>query len=70
MRWEYRVVPLDELFPDHGDHDIAVSKQAAATRRSKLGRGLEQNLNQLGADGWELVSMMGEVAIFKRLVSS
>ena len=66
MRWEYRVVPLDELYPDQTDHDIAVSKQAAATRRSKLGKGLEQNLNRLGADGWEFIHISGELAIFKK----
>jgi hypothetical protein len=66
MKWEYRVVSIDELFPEHVDHDIAVSKLAATTRRSKLGRGFEENLNKLGADGWELVAILGEFGVFKR----
>jgi hypothetical protein len=66
MKWDYRVVPVDELFPEHDDHDIAVSKQAATTRRSKIGRGFEQNLSRLGADGWELVAIFGEFGIFKK----
>jgi hypothetical protein len=66
MKWDYRVISLDELFPEYTDHDIAVSKQAAATRRAKLGSGFEQSLNRLGADGWEFVSIFGEFGIFKK----
>lgn len=67
MNWDYRVIPVDELFPEHDDHDIAVSKQAATNRRAKIGRGFEQNLNKLGDDGWELVNIVGEFGIFKKL---
>ena len=66
MKWDYRVIPIDELFPEHDDHDIAVSKQAATTRRAKIGRGFEQNLNKLGDEGWELVNIVGEFGIFKK----
>lgn len=57
---------MDELFSDHEDHDIAVSKQAAANRRSKIGKGLEHNLNQHGVQGWELITIIGEFGIFKK----
>ncbi len=66
MKWDYRVIPIDELFPEHDDHDIAVSKQAATTRRAKIGSGFEQNLNKLGDEGWELVNIVGEFGIFKK----
>jgi len=66
MKWDYRVIPVDELFPEHDDHDIAVSKQAATNRRAKIGMGFEQNLNKLGDDGWELVNIVGEFGIFKK----
>lgn len=66
MSWEYKVVSTEELFPDQVDHDIAVSKQAASTRRSKLSGGLQGNLNRLGAEGWEFISIFGELAVFKR----
>jgi hypothetical protein len=66
VNWQYRVISIDELFSDHEDHDIAVSKQAAANRRSKIGKGLEQNLNQHGVQGWELITIIGEFGIFKK----
>lgn len=66
MKWDYRVIPVDELFPEHDDHDIAVSKQAATNRRAKIGMGFEQNLNKLGDDGWALVNIVGEFGIFKK----
>ena len=67
MKWDYKVISVDELFPDQQDHDIAVSKHAATTRRSKIGKGFEQNLNQFGDDGWELVNILGEFVVFKKL---
>jgi len=70
MKWTYKVISVDELFPEHVDHDIAVSKEAATTRRAKLGRGFEDNLNHLGTDGWELVSLIGEFGIFKKTKDS
>jgi hypothetical protein len=69
MVWEYKVVSIDNLIPDQGDHDIAVSKQAAQNRKGKLSNSLEDNLNNLGKDGWELVSVFSEFGIFKKLVS-
>lgn len=66
MKWVYRVLSLDELFPEHVDHDIAVSKQAATSRRAKLSSGFEESLNQVGSNGWELVTIMAEFGIFKK----
>ncbi len=66
MGWEYKVVSIDNLIPDEGDHDIAVSKQAAQNRKDKLSGSLQDNLNVLGKDNWELVSVFGEFGIFKK----
>ena len=66
MNWQYKIISVDELFPDQDDHDIAVSKHAAATRRVKIGKGLEQNLNQHGEKGWELISILGDFGIFRK----
>jgi len=66
MNWEYKIIPWDELISNYEDHDIAVSKQAASSRRSKIGKGLEQKLNQQGDLGWELITIFGEFGIFKK----
>ncbi len=67
MAWEYKVVSIDSLIPEGGDHDIAVSKEASLNRKAKLSSSLEDNLNTLGTDGWELVSVFSEFCIFKKL---
>jgi len=66
MNWQYKIISVDELFPNQDDHDIAVSKHAAATRRAKIGKGFEQSLNLHGEQGWELISIFGEFGIFKK----
>ena len=66
MKWDYKVISVDELFSENGDHDIAVSKDAASARRSKLGDGIESALKALGEESWELVTIAGEFGIFKR----
>ncbi len=66
MKWEYKVVNVNNLFHQSDNHDIAVSKEAAESRRAKIGVGLESELNRLGAQSWELVSLMGEFGVFKK----
>ena len=66
MKWDYKVISVDQLFHENGDHDIAVSKDAATARRSKMGDGIESSLKKLGEESWELVTITGEFGIFKR----
>lgn len=66
MTWDYKVVTVDKLFNESGDHDIAVSKEAASARRTKQGEGIESTLKELGGDSWELVTIIGEFGIFKK----
>ena len=66
MKWDYKVMPVDKLFQSSNDHDIAVSKDAASTRRTTMGQGIEITLNELGKESWELVSILGEFGIFKK----
>jgi len=44
MKWDYKVVTIDQLFHGSDDHDIAISKDAAAARRNKQGQGVEGTL--------------------------
>jgi len=69
MKWDYKVVSVNSLFQDSNDHDIAVSKEAAGTRRATMGQGMEETLNELGKESWELVSITGEFGIFKKPVN-
>jgi hypothetical protein len=66
MKWDYKIISVDTLFHSSNDHDIAVSKDAASTRRTTMGQGIEQTLNELGKDSWELVSIIGEFGVFKK----
>ncbi|OGE20950.1 MAG: hypothetical protein A3J42_06335 [Candidatus Dadabacteria bacterium RIFCSPHIGHO2_12_FULL_53_21] len=66
MRWDYKVISIDKLFQGSEDHDIAVSMEAATARRSKVGQGMENTLNELGEESWELVSLAGDFGIFKK----
>lgn len=69
MKWDYKVVSVNSLFQDSNDHDIAVSKEAAGARRATRGQGMEETLNELGKESWELVSITGEFGIFKKPVN-
>lgn len=69
MKWEYKVLPVDKLFLDDRNHEIAVSKVEAASRRERKGSEIENMLNKLGSDGWEFVSFLGELSIFKKQAS-
>lgn len=66
MKWDYKVVSVDKLFHGSDDHDIAISKEAATARRDKVGQGIEQILNNLGEESWELVTVVGDFGIFKK----
>ena len=66
MKWDYKVISVDKLFHENGDHDIAVSKDAASARRSKLSDSIESTLKKLGEESWELVTIAGEFGIFKK----
>ena len=66
MKWDYKVVTIDQLFHGSADHAIAISKEAAAARRNKQGQGVEGTLNKMGDESWELDTIVGDFAIFKR----
>lgn len=52
--WEYHVV--------RGGIDLAASPQAQAEQMA----GAQGTLNQLGGEGWELVTITGQFAVLKR----
>ena len=65
-RWEYKVVSTDALLKRPQDHDIAVYKEEADSRRESARENLQKALASLGAKGWELAALMGEFAVFKK----
>lgn len=68
--WEYKVVETDKLTQELQNHDIAVSQEAANSRRENSKTNLETSLNNFGTDGWEFFTLIGEFGIFKRPKSS
>ncbi len=67
--WQYKVVSTDVLIKKPRDHDIAVYKEEVDSRREATREGLEDSLVSLGEEGWELATITGEFAIFKKRVS-
>lgn len=65
-RWEYKVVSTDALLKRPQDHDIAVYKEEADSRRENARENLQKALGSLGSKGWELAALMGEFAVFKK----
>ena len=65
-RWEYKVVSTDALLKRPQDHDIAVYKEEADSRRESSRANLQKALGSLGSKGWELAALMGEFAVFKK----
>ncbi len=66
MNWHYKVLSIDNIMPNQDDHDIAVSKEASTKRKNKLACSFEDNLNKLGNEGWEMVTLFGDFVIFKK----
>jgi len=64
--WEYKVVATDSLLHVLQNHDIAVSQTASNERKESSKSGIQQSLNELGHDGWELITVLGEYCIFKK----
>lgn len=64
--WEYKVVSTDALLKRPQDHDIAVYKEEADSRRESARANLQKALGSLGSKGWELAALMGEFAVFKK----
>ena len=66
MEWEYKVVTTASLIQELQNHDIAVSHEASEARKESSKSTLEDSLNNLGNDGWEFVTVIGEYGIFKK----
>lgn len=66
MKWEYKVVHTSSFLPREDDHDIAISQDAAQARGNRMSSTIEERLNALGAEGWELVNFSSEFAIFRK----
>lgn len=67
-RWDYKVVSTDVLVKRPQDHDIDVYKEEVDSRRESTRGNLEDSLVSLGEEGWELATITGEFAIFKKRV--
>lgn len=69
MRWEYKIVPTETLLKIPADHNIAVSREAVNAIRETSKKSLETTLQELGSDGWEFVTLLGEFGVFKKQVN-
>ena len=70
MKWQYKVVLTKSLLQNNSDnHDIAVSVEEVNSIETKARANLETELNELGKDAWEFVTLIGNFGIFKKQIN-
>jgi len=65
-KWQYKVALLKSLTGDPSDHNIDVSVEEGKSRMESARGGMENALNKLGEQGWELVGSFREFALLKK----
>ena len=65
-KWEYKIVPLKKMVEDSSNHDIDVSVEKGKQKAEKSRTGMENTLNKLGDEGWELVVSYRDFAVLKK----
>jgi hypothetical protein len=64
QRWEYQIVDPGELIIDERLTEEEIKE--AERRGIQKARSLEDKINRVGANGWELAVCMNNLFIFKR----
>ena len=62
--WQYTILDTGDIVIDAQLTEAEINE--AEKRGVEKARSIEDKLNRLGADGWELVVYTGRTAIFKR----
>lgn len=66
-KWQYKVVPLKGMADeDPSNHSVDVSVEGGRAKAETRRGAMEQKLNELGKEGWELVCSLGEFALLKK----
>ena len=65
MKFEYKIINLSNI-NNHDSHDLNIYENKNKQNSQQLEKSLHDQINSLGKDGWELVSVYNNKCYFKR----
>ena len=65
MKFEYKIINLSNI-NNRDSHDLDIYENKNKQNSQQLEKGLHEQINSLGKEGWELVSVCNNNCYFKR----
>ncbi len=65
MKFEYKIISLSNI-NNRDSHDLDIYENKNKQNSQQLEKGLHEQINSLGKEGWELVSVYNNNCYFKR----
>lgn len=67
MKFEYKIINLSNI-NNRDSHDLDIYENKNKQNSQQLEKGLHEQINSLGKEGWELVSVYNNNYYFKRVL--